>query len=172
MCLSEAPGCAPGVASELSSDVQPVLWPGAAVAMGLVFVTKHKEDHDPTCSAFFITSSDPPIVSDAAVAMWLVFVTEHKEDQDQLIKVSREEGWKFKPSVSCYSDDVMQPISHPRGDAHQYRRCHPRDWKISRFQACFLLLKMELLCKCCSLVVAVHGGLLLCCHAGGLVSSM
>ena len=56
------------------------------------------------------------------MAQWLVFVTEHKEDQDQLIRISREQNWRFKPSVSCYSDDAERPIPHPRGDAHQYRR--------------------------------------------------
>lgn len=58
-----------------------------------------------------------------AVNQWLVFVTEHKEDQDQLIRVSREERWDFKPSVSCFNDDATAPIQHPKGDASSYRRC-------------------------------------------------
>lgn len=69
-----------------------------------------------------ICCADHPCVCCAAVAQWLVFVTEHKEDQDQLIRISRDQNWRFKPSVSCYSDDAERPIPHPRGDAHQYRR--------------------------------------------------
>lgn len=56
------------------------------------------------------------------MAQWLVFVTEHKDDQDQLIRVSREENWRFKPSVSCYNADASQDIPHSRGEAHQYRQ--------------------------------------------------
>lgn len=56
------------------------------------------------------------------MAQWLVFVTEHKDDQDQLIRVSREENWRFKPSVSCYNADASQDVPHPRGEAHQYRQ--------------------------------------------------
>lgn len=58
-----------------------------------------------------------------AVNQWLVFVTEHKEDQDMLIKVSREDRWEFKPSVSCFSDNAAASIPHPKGDASNFRRC-------------------------------------------------
>lgn len=67
-----------------------------------------------------------------------MFVVESQQDQEYLVGRAKALGWRYKPTISCFTGNPAAPLTHPKGNPSSLARSPSAPAPAPRLTQCAL----------------------------------